>query len=131
MIPDVPDNKPARFCWLDLAAVDARRAADFYAGLFGWQTQRQQANGGEYHHFTADGETVGSLYQLDARQIAGGVPSHWTPYISVSDLEGMAARAAALGGQVVVKPFSVDGIARISLVTDSTGALLGLWELRR
>jgi predicted enzyme related to lactoylglutathione lyase len=123
------DNEPARFRWLDLAAVDARRAADFYAGLFGWQTGRQRANGGEFLHFSADGEDIASLYQLGAQQIAGGVPSHWTPYIGVADLDAAVSKAAALGGSVVVRPFRVDGMARVSLVTDSVGALIGLWEL--
>ena len=125
----VSDNEPARFRWLDLAAVDARWAADFYAGMFGWHTGRQRANGGEFFHFSAGGENIASLYQLGAQQIAGGVPSHWTPYIGVTDLDAAGTKAAALGGRVVVRPFSVDGMARVSLVTDSVGALIGLWEL--
>jgi len=126
----ISEYKPARFCWVDLAAVDSRGAADFYRGLFGWQTETQHANGGEFKRFTAEGETVASLYQLDARQIAAGVPSHWTPYISVADIDESATRARTLGGQVVIKPFQVDGMARVSLVTDPDGALIGLWEPR-
>jgi uncharacterized protein len=125
------NNKPARFCWVDLAAADPRGAADFYRGMFGWQTRRKPANGGAFHYFMADGEAVASLYQLDSQQIAGAVPSHWTPYIAVANVDESAANAAALGGRVVVKPFNVDGIARVSLITDSGGALVGLWELAR
>jgi predicted enzyme related to lactoylglutathione lyase len=33
-----------------------------------------------------------------------------------------------LGGTVIVDPFLVSGIARIALVLDSVGALIGLWE---
>jgi hypothetical protein len=123
------DHRPARFCWLDLAAVDARAAADFYAGMFGWNTQRRAANGGEFLQFAHDGDTLATLYQLDAGQVDAGVPSHWTPYVGVSDIDAMAAKAVALGGQVVVRPFDVDGMARVSLITDADGALLGLWEL--
>lgn len=128
---DTFDDKPAGFCWVDLAAADTRAAADFYRGLFGWQTDRQRANGGEFLHFLADGEPVASLYQMGASQIAGGVPSHWTPYVGVFDVDEAASRAAALGGRVVVQPFDVDGFARVSLVGDSVGALIGLWELAR
>ncbi|HKJ51137.1 MAG TPA: VOC family protein [Gammaproteobacteria bacterium] len=127
-MPAESDHQPGRFCWVDLAAADARGAADFYRGLFGWQTRRQRANGGEFLHFMAGGEPVASLYQLGSRQIAAGVPSHWTPYIAVSDIDESASNVETLGGRVVVKPFSVDGIARIGLVTDSAGALVGLWE---
>ena len=117
-----------RFCWVDLAATDAVGAAEFYRGLFGWQTRTQHTNGGEFKRFMAGDETVASLYQLDARQIAAGVPSHWTPYVEVADIDESAARAGTLGGSLVVKPFDVDGMARVSLVSDSCGALIGLWE---
>lgn len=127
----IPESQPARFCWVDLAATDSRAAADFYRGLFGWHTETQCVNGGEIRRFTIDGETVASLYQLDKRQIAAGVPSHWTPYISVADIDESVSLAATLGGRVVVKPFRVDGIARVSLITDSNGALTGLWELAK
>jgi len=125
------EDKPARFCWVDLATADPRGAADFYRGLFGWQTRAQRANGGEFKRFMAGGETVASFYQLDARQIAAGVPSHWTPYFSVANIDESTSRSKALGGRVVVKPFDVDGMARVSLITDSNGALLGLWELAK
>lgn len=127
----IPDNKPARFCWLDLAAVDAGAAAGFYEGMFGWQTRRRQANGGEIFTFMDQGESIASLYQLRSREVESGVPSHWTPYIGIADIDEAASNAEMLGGQVVVKPFAVDGIARVSLVADSVGGLFGLWELSR
>jgi predicted enzyme related to lactoylglutathione lyase len=37
-------------------------------------------------------------------------------------------RATALGGTVIAQPFVVSGIARIALILDSVGALIGLWE---
>jgi len=122
-------GKPAGFHWLDLAAADPGAAAEFYAGLCGWETRRQQANGGEYFQFTAGGKPFASLYRLDSRQLAAGVPAHWTPYIGVADIDAATAKAAALGGRVLVRPFRVDDAARISLVADRAGALLGLWEL--
>lgn len=125
------EREQACFCWLDLAASNARKAEEFYTEMFGWHAQRKQANGGEYVHFNRGGESFASLYQLAPRQIAAGVPSHWTPYISVSDVHEMASRATALGGQVIVRPFNVDNMARLSLIVDSTGALIGLWEQRK
>lgn len=122
------DRQPAGFCWLDLAAANAGKAEKFYADMFGWKTQRKQANGGEYVHFVRGGESFASLYQLDSRQISAGVPSHWTPYVAVADVHEMGSRARDLGGQVVVNPFDVDGLARVSLIADSAGALIGLWE---
>jgi predicted enzyme related to lactoylglutathione lyase len=125
----IPLDRAGRFCWLDLAAVDCRQAADFYNGMFGWKTKRQHANGGAYHHFVDRGESTASMYQLGSEQLGGGVPSHWTPYIAVADLEKSVLNASKLGGQVIVEPFKVQDAARVSLITDSVGALVGLWEL--
>jgi predicted enzyme related to lactoylglutathione lyase len=125
------DKGPARFCWLDLATVNTRKAQEFYADLFGWGTERKRANGGEYLRFLHGGESFASLYQLKPGQIAAGVPSHWTPYVCVSDICKSGSKAEALGGQVVVNPFEVDGLARLSLIADATGALIGLWEGRK
>lgn len=117
-----------RFCWLDLASSSTRKAEEFYAYMFGWQAQHNRVNGGEYTCFVGGGEAIASLYQLAPRQLAAGVPSHWTPYVSVHDVDEMASRARSNGGQVVVSPFSFDGVARVSLIVDPTGALIGLWE---
>jgi uncharacterized protein len=117
-----------KFCWLDLAARDADGAKGFYAGLFGWSTREQSANGGTFTRLQLAGEDVGSLYQLMPRHLADGMRSHWTPYVRVGDLDRAAQHATSLGGMVLVRPFAVSGIARIALIQDSVGAEIGLWE---
>lgn len=116
------------FCWFDLAATHADRARDFYGQLFGWEASNQSANGGSFTRFRCAGLDVGSLYQLSGTQLRSGVPSHWTPYIRILHLEETLARAAECGGRVVVRPFVVDRVARIALIQDAVGALVGLWE---
>lgn len=124
---DLGKATAGRFCWLDLAARDADEAKAFYSGLFGWSAREQSANGGTFTRLQLAGEDVGSLYQLMPRLLADGVPSHWTPYVRVGDLDRAVQRAASLGGTVLVCPFSVSGIARIALIQDSVGAQIGLW----
>ena len=124
-----PIGEPAvgRFCWLDLAASDATEAKTFYRGLFGWTAVEQHANGGIFTRLCQLDRDVGSLYQMEAK-LARKVPSHWTPYVRVADVELAAQRASELGGQVLVRPFVVPGVARIALIMDSVGAQVGLWE---
>lgn len=131
IIPRRIDERQGRFCWLDLASADTRNATAFYRGMFGWRTQQRSANGGTLHEFLLGNEAIGSQYQLDGRKLAGGVPSHWTPYVGVADVDTMASKAIALGGQVIVDPFIVDGIGRVSLIVDSVGAPVGLWEIKK
>jgi predicted enzyme related to lactoylglutathione lyase len=119
---------PGAFCWLDLAASDAARAKRFYAQLFGWGFVEQDANGGSFTRCRVGGQDVGSLYQLKRAQLERGVPSHWTPYICVERIDVAARRVVTLGGRLVVAPFDVQGQARIALIEDAVGALVGLWE---
>ena len=119
---------PGQFCWVDLAASDADAAKAFYGRLFGWASDEQAANGGSFTRLRQSGQDVGSVYQLSARHLENGVPSHWTPYLRVDDVDVVVQRAVALGGEVIVHPFAVEGTARIALILDCVGAQVGLWE---
>ena len=118
-----------RICWVDLATVDQRAAKSFYCRLFGWTVQDRRAGEGRFSTFANPETPFASLYQLSGKQIEHGVPSHWTPYVSVPDLDVAASMAASLGGQVVVPPHDSGGLARVSLIADPTGALIGLWQM--
>lgn len=117
-----------RFCWVDLAASDADQAKAFYGKLFGWTSHDHAANGGVFTCLRSAGADVGSLYQLQKAHLERGVPSHWTPYVRVADIDETVRRATALGGEAVVRPFVVTGVAKIALILDSVGALVGLWQ---
>lgn len=119
---------PGRFCWLDLAASDLREAQAFYGAVFGWTFAGTRANGGTYTRAVRGGDDVGSLYQLRRALVEEGVPSHWTPYIEVERMDEATRTVAALGGEVVVRPFVIEGVATIALVLDSVGAQVGLWQ---
>ncbi len=126
---DLVANSPdGQFCWLDLAASSADRAQEFYARMFGWRAQQRAANGGAYTRFQLGERDVGSVYQLQRRHIDGGVPSHWTPYVRVANADAAAWRAVSLGGEAVIRPFLIPGVARIALILDAVGAPIGLWE---
>lgn len=127
---DEPDDRLThhRFCWADLATADDGRAADFYESLFHWSGRRREAGGGRFSTLEHDGNPLASLYRLTNAQIGSGVPSHWLAYVSTRDLEGTMARAVALGAGIVVGPQHVPGLARIAVIVDPTGALIGLWQ---
>ncbi|MGA7346274.1 MAG: hypothetical protein WBY01_12060 [Pseudolabrys sp.] len=36
-----------------------------------------------------------------------GIPSHWTPYVRVDDIENAVQRGIALGGSIIADPFVV------------------------
>jgi uncharacterized protein len=131
MFSDSLDAQVHQFCWADLATADAAAAKSFYGGLFGWNVQDRRSGGGRFSTFAHRDAPFASLYQLTRRQIGQGVPSHWTPYLSTRSVDATAAKAADLGGQIIVPPHDVTGFARISLISDPTGALFGLWQEQR
>jgi uncharacterized protein len=116
------------FCWLDLATSDAAAAREFYSRAFGWTFHDRHVCGGVFTVAHLADRDFASLYQLRQTQLAQGVPSHWTPYVRVASVDEACSRLPPLGGEVIVRPFDVAGTARISLVQDAVGALLGLWQ---
>ncbi len=124
-------HRPGGFCWVDLAATDAAAAQQFYAAAFGWTFRDQPVLGGHFTRCQLEGRDIASLYPLRAAQRAQGVPSHWTPYLAVDSIDAALQRVAACGGRQIVAPLEVPGIARIALIEDAVGALVGLWQAIR
>lgn len=117
-----------RFIWHDLAAADPAAALDFYGSVFGWTAAVQRANGGFFVRLQSGDHDVGSMYTLSRKEREHGVPSHWTPYLRVGRIDETVRRVGDAGGALLVQPFEVDGTARIALIADAVGAMLGLWE---
>ncbi|SNT37450.1 hypothetical protein SAMN06265795_13113 [Noviherbaspirillum humi] len=117
-----------RVCWIDLAAADLGSASKFYRALFGWQATARSANGGGFTELRNLGDAFGSIYQLSAERMQAGTPSHWLPYVRVADVDAVVAKALALGGELLVQPFDVEGMARIAVILDAVGAQLGVWQ---
>ena len=115
-------------CWIDLAASDLPSAAVFYRNLFDWNAAPRRANGGSFTELHRGRDSFGSIYQLRDERLRLGTPSHWVPYVCVADIDATAARAVALGGELLVRPFEVGDVARIALILDSVGAQIGLWQ---
>lgn len=117
-----------RFIWHDLAAADPVAALDFYGAVFGWTATVQRANGGSFVRLQHGGHAVGSMYALSRKEREHGVPSHWTPYVRVDRIDETVRRVEGAGGAVLVQPFDGEGAARIALIADAVGAVLGLSE---
>jgi predicted enzyme related to lactoylglutathione lyase len=112
-------------CWLDLTVPDVTRAAAFYARVFGWTYDVSGPEFGHYHLALADGAAAVGLGEPMGGE---GPPAAWTLYFAADDAGAMAARAEALGGQVLSPAFEVPGQGRMAIVADPGGAVFGLWQ---
>jgi predicted enzyme related to lactoylglutathione lyase len=120
---------PGTFCWVDLGTTDAAGAKAFYGRLFGWEAEDMPAGeDSTYTMLRIDGRDVAALYEQGADERAAGIPPHWSSYISVVDVDEVAARVEDLGGKLLAAPFDVLDSGRMAVVQDPTGALVSLWQ---
>jgi uncharacterized protein len=135
-------NEPGSLNFNGLNTRDAEGAKSFYESLFAWQPLGL-GGGAEmwrlpgYGNFLEEGDpglrermastgapdgfedVVATLNPIAENQ--PDVPAHWSVTFAVDDADATAARAAELGGQVVVPPFDAPWV-RMTVITDPQGA---------
>jgi predicted enzyme related to lactoylglutathione lyase len=114
--------------WVELATRDLSIARRFYAELLGWEFFLSKADvpGGENREYGVGGTRYGGILPMTKEW--GDMPSHWSIYVMVPDLEACLARVAEAGGKVCVPAFDVPGVGRIARIDDPTGA--GVYVIR-
>ena len=130
-MPEVTSHNPGTFCWVDLASADAEASRSFYSQLLGWTSiDNPMGEGMVYSMMQKNGKNVCGLYQMDAGMLEQGIPPHWTSYIAVAEVDAGAEKVTAAGGTILMPPMDVFDSGRMSMVQDSTGAMVGLWQPR-
>jgi uncharacterized protein len=123
---------PGAFCWVDLATTDAEGAKAFYGRLFGWVGEDMPAgDSATYTMLRLRGLDVAALYEQGQDERDAGIPPHWSSYVSVVDVDEVAARVEGLGGRLLTGPFDVFDSGRMAVVQDPTGAMVSLWQAGR
>ena len=112
-------------CWVDLYSSDTAKATAFYGDLFGWVAQPPVDGFGGYFTFTKDGKHIAGCMANDGEQ---GLPDAWAVHLMTDDVDAVAARTPANGGQVQFEPMQVAENGRSTVVTDPGGASVGAWE---
>jgi uncharacterized protein len=117
-------------CWIDTWQPDPDAAIEFYRDLFGWEFEEQSAAGPSERYFVArlrglDVAGVGPLQE--------GVPPTpaWNNYIWVESADAAAAQTQDAGGSVLMEPFDVSDAGRMSVISDSSGAVFCVWQAKQ
>lgn len=119
------------FCWADNSSTDPEVAKAFYMDLFGWgKDDMPIGEGMTYTMFTKDGETVAALSGLSPELLERGIPSHWSNYVAVDNVDALVDKITDNGGNILVGPMDVFDSGRTMFIQDPTGAQLGLWQAR-
>lgn len=114
------------FVHIELSTTDLDQAKAFYGQLFDWKTKDMPMPQGSYTTIFVGGGTGGGMM----KQMMPGAPSAWLPYVEVDDLQASTAKAKSLGATVLKDVTEVDGMGWFSIVTDPTGASIGLWKTK-
>ncbi len=111
--------------WFELHTKSYDSAVDFYRNVFDWETD-VMSDTDDFRYTTSQqaGESVAGI--LDAKGfLPEDVPSHWTVYFGVADVDGATAKVEELGGSVVSPPENTP-YGRTATVADPTGTQLRL-----
>jgi predicted enzyme related to lactoylglutathione lyase len=115
-----------QWVWFELWAKDPGAMTRFYAGLAGYEIESMPRPDGRPGFALSSG---GYLRCGIVSSPSPSVPSAWLPYVKVSDVKAATARAAQSGGRIVLQPSPEVREGRVSLITDPTGAPVGLVQL--
>jgi len=122
-------DQPGSLSWTELYTSDAAAAKEFYGSLFGWQYEDMElpGGGGTYVLITPAGlpkeRMQGGLMQLPSEHLTltGGRP-YWHPVFAVADCDATVAKVTAGGGSVQMGPEDAEGVGRLAVCVDPSGA---------
>jgi predicted enzyme related to lactoylglutathione lyase len=119
----------------ELPASDRVRMANFYTGVFGWQTQMLGEDMGNYVTVsttqadekgrpTSPGAINGGFYPVKP----GDPPQHPSLVIAVDDIKESAKEVGKSGGTVLGEPVMIPGVGLYVSFIDTEGNRLSLLQ---
>lgn len=113
------------FVHVELNTTDPEKAKAFYGKLFTWKMEDMPMGPGMTYTMIKPGEGTGGGLM---KHPIPGAPSAWLAYVVVDDAKAATEKARSLGAQVMKEVTEVPGMGWFSIITDPTGAVLGLWQ---
>jgi predicted enzyme related to lactoylglutathione lyase len=108
--------------WHELHTDDAEAAKKFYGAVVGWDTNKVDMGKGDYHLWQHGGTNHGGMVHTAALPENERLPIGWYVYINVDDVDASVAKARGLGAKVLIPPYDLAEVGRMSLIEDPQGA---------
>ena len=110
--------------WNELVSSDPKKSVAFYTSMMGWSVDEMPMDFGPYYVFkNGDDPVAGTMGKMPEM---GEVPDHWMTYLAVSDVHAAAKANKEAGGSTLQEPFDVPGVGMICMLSDPTGAVVGI-----
>jgi uncharacterized protein len=116
-------------CWADLSTPDPERAGKFYSAVFGWKLEKGEKDPSGYLHIKNGEHFIGGVPPAAHRDPK--MPAHWLIYFLVSDPDATAAKAAKLGGKVLMPPTAMAGVGTWAVLADPQGGAFAVFKSER
>jgi predicted enzyme related to lactoylglutathione lyase len=116
------------FVHVELMSNDVGKAKTFYQSLFDWKLEDMPMGGDMTYTMIRVGEGTGGGMMKNP---VPNAPSAWMAYVLVADVKAATAKAKSLGAKVMKDVTEVPNAGSFSVITDPTGAVLGLWQEKR
>jgi hypothetical protein len=119
-------DQPNSYGWVELNARGLERAIPFYEEVFGWTHTTSEAEGDTpaYTQFQLNDEQIAGAFEMNP-EIPSSVPSYWTVYFNVDDVDRTFQQALQVGAKEVVSPQDYPG-GRFAILSDPHGATFAL-----
>ncbi|HEY2682849.1 MAG TPA: VOC family protein [Steroidobacteraceae bacterium] len=126
---DPPDYlaAPGEWIWSSLHAKDPGAEAAFYQTLFAYDVFDSPTEDGLQHLVLSSDDYA----RASANALPDGTAkrrAHWLNFIRVDNAADVAAKAATLGGKVLVDPHADKNGGMVAVIADPAGAPLGILE---
>lgn len=112
-----------RFVWHENNSTDVAKAKDFYAKLFGWETEVWKPGEMDYPMIK-----VGDQMQGGFGTAQGPAPSHWLGHVLVEDVDETARKAEAAGAKIIAGPMEIPEVGRFAVIADPQGAVISAYS---
>ena len=115
------------FMHVELQTKDVDKAKKFYQSIFDWRFEDMpMGNGTSYTGIHVGEGTGGGMWTNPA----DNGPAHWLAYVNVDNIDATIEKVKSSGGRIVQPKTEVPDMGWYSVITDPTGATLGLWQTK-
>ena len=113
--------------WIQMWSRDSLKSAQFYRSVAGYEIDENTSSTRSNDYVLISGKYArGTVLQLPAERTEA--KPTWLLFVRVKNVPETCAKAAELGGKVVIPPSPELFKNRVAVVTDPTGAAVGLLE---
>ena len=109
--------------WTELHSKDIDKDLTWLKSVFGFETgEMPMPNGAKYYLLNHDGKQRGGAMAAQMEQ----APSMWLSWFSVDNCDNAMGRVESHGGKVLSPAMDMEGVGRMAVVADDTGAVFGV-----